>query len=96
MWMLNLPQYNVSDVNNAALLQYGYTKEEFLNLSVFDFRPKEDIESLKPQPILIFAVFIMQVYGAIKRKMELLFMLILLPMILIIKDNKPVLYWLMM
>ncbi len=47
MWMLNLPEYNVSDVNTAALLQYGYTKEEFLNLSVFDFRPKEDIEKFK-------------------------------------------------
>jgi PAS domain S-box-containing protein len=44
MWMLNLPAYTVNDVNNAALLQYGYTKEEFLKLSVFDFRPPEDIE----------------------------------------------------
>ena len=32
MWMLNLPEYNVIDVNEVALLQYGYTKEEFLNL----------------------------------------------------------------
>lgn len=47
MWMLNLPQYNVNDVNTAALLQYGYTREEFLSLSVFDFRPKEDIEKFK-------------------------------------------------
>lgn len=47
MWMLNLPEYGVGDVNNAALLQYGYTRAEFLNLSVFDFRPKEDIEKFK-------------------------------------------------
>ncbi|HKO80758.1 MAG TPA: PAS domain S-box protein, partial [Chitinophagaceae bacterium] len=47
MWMLDLPLYNVHDVNNAALLQYGYTREEFLNLTVFDFRPKEDIEKFK-------------------------------------------------
>jgi len=47
MWMLNLPEYNVSDVNNAALLQYGYTREEFLKLSVLDFRPIEDVEKFK-------------------------------------------------
>lgn len=47
MWMLNLPAYTVSDVNNAALVQYGYSKEEFLKLTVYDFRPKEDIEKFK-------------------------------------------------
>jgi PAS domain S-box-containing protein len=47
MWMLNLPAYNVIDVNNAALFQYGYSREEFLSLSVYDFRPKEDIEKFK-------------------------------------------------
>ncbi len=47
MWMLKLPEYNVVDVNNAAMLQYGYTREEFLQLSVYDFRPKEDIDKFK-------------------------------------------------
>lgn len=47
MWMLALPEYDVVDVNNAALLQYGYSREEFLKLSVYDFRPKEDIEKFK-------------------------------------------------
>ena len=47
MWMLKLPEYNVVDVNNAALLQYGYTREEFLQLSVYDFRPKEDLDKFK-------------------------------------------------
>ncbi|RYF96135.1 MAG: PAS domain S-box protein, partial [Chitinophagaceae bacterium] len=42
MWMLNLPAYNMSDVNEAALLQYGYTKEEFLKLAVAELRPPED------------------------------------------------------
>jgi PAS domain S-box-containing protein len=44
MWMLSLPQYRFTDVNHAALLQYGYTREEFLNLSVLDIRPKEEFE----------------------------------------------------
>lgn len=47
MWMLSLPQYTVSDVNNAALLQYGYTREEFLGLTVYDFRPKEELDKFK-------------------------------------------------
>lgn len=47
MWMLSLPDYKVIDVNEVALLQYGYTREEFLKLSVLDFRPKEDIERFK-------------------------------------------------
>ena len=47
MWMLSLPGYNIVDVNNVALLKYGYTKEEFLNLTIADFRPKEDVERFK-------------------------------------------------
>ncbi|MEP7374433.1 MAG: PAS domain S-box protein [Chitinophagaceae bacterium] len=44
MWMLGLPDYKIIDVNEVTLQQYGYTKEEFLKLSVLDLRPKEDIE----------------------------------------------------
>ena len=47
MWMLSLPDYRIIDVNDVTLLQYGYTKEEFLNLSVLDLRPEEDIEKFK-------------------------------------------------
>lgn len=47
MWMLSLPDYKIIDVNNVTLQQYGYTKEEFLNLSVLDLRPEDDIERFK-------------------------------------------------
>jgi PAS domain S-box-containing protein len=47
MWMLSLPEYKIIDVNNVALWQYGYTKEEFLSLSAVDLRPAEDIEKFK-------------------------------------------------
>ena len=47
MWMLSLPEYTIIDVNNAALDQYGYQREEFLKLSVLDFRPGEDVEKFK-------------------------------------------------
>ncbi|MBL7738423.1 MAG: PAS domain S-box protein [Chitinophagaceae bacterium] len=47
MWMLSLPDYQPIEVNDAALQQYGYTREEFLRLSVFQLRPEEDIERFK-------------------------------------------------
>ena len=47
MWMLSLPDYKIIDVNDVALWQYGYTREEFLNLSAMDLRPAEDIEKFK-------------------------------------------------
>lgn len=47
MWMLSLPEYKIIDVNNVTLKQYGYTKEEFLSLSVLDLRPAEEIEKFK-------------------------------------------------
>lgn len=44
MWMLSLPGYEFIDVNTSALLQYGYIKEEFLQLNILDLRPEEEIE----------------------------------------------------
>ncbi|MBS1655004.1 MAG: PAS domain S-box protein [Bacteroidetes bacterium] len=35
------------DVNEKAIQFYGYSKEEFLKLTAFDIRVKEDLESLK-------------------------------------------------
>lgn len=47
MWMLSLPDYNIIEVNIAALKQYGYEREEFLHLDIFTLRPEADIEKLK-------------------------------------------------
>ena len=47
MWMLSLPDYKFIDVNNVALMQYGYTKGEFLNLSPTDLRPLQDVKKFK-------------------------------------------------
>lgn len=35
------------DVNRAAVERYGYTRAEFLELDIFDIRPKEDVAKLK-------------------------------------------------
>lgn len=47
MFMLTLPDYNIIEVNTSALGQYGYSKDEFVKLSIFDLRPAEDVEKFK-------------------------------------------------
>jgi PAS domain S-box-containing protein len=47
MWMLSLPEYDIIEVNEAALKQYGYAREDFLNLDIFTLRPETDIDKLK-------------------------------------------------
>lgn len=46
MWIIDLSNFNFLDVNNAALEQYGYTREEFLSMNVGDLRPIEDREKV--------------------------------------------------
>ncbi len=42
MWVYNPSNYKFIQVNNAAILHYQYSREEFLNMSLFDIRPLED------------------------------------------------------
>ena len=42
MWMLSYPERNFIEVNKAALVHYGYSREEFLQMNVIDIRPTMD------------------------------------------------------
>ncbi len=44
MWVLALPRLNFLDVNESAISQYGYTREEFLAMTAFDIRSEEEKE----------------------------------------------------
>lgn len=44
MWMTSLPGLDIIDVNEAAIRQYGYSREEFLQLNTRQLRPVEDVE----------------------------------------------------
>lgn len=46
MWVFDIETFKFLDVNDAAIKKYGYTKEEFLSMTIKDIRPKEDIEQL--------------------------------------------------
>jgi two-component system, cell cycle sensor histidine kinase and response regulator CckA len=44
MWVFDAETLRFLAVNDAALRQYGYSREEFLSLTVLDIRPEEDRE----------------------------------------------------
>jgi PAS domain S-box-containing protein len=46
MWIYDLETLNFLEVNHAAVLHYGYTRQEFLSMSIKDIRPTEDIPKL--------------------------------------------------
>ncbi len=36
--------FNIIDINDKAVAEFGYSKEEFLGLQVFDLHPKSELE----------------------------------------------------
>ncbi|MEP7143075.1 MAG: PAS domain S-box protein [Ferruginibacter sp.] len=42
MWVLDLATLKFIDVNEAAIRNYGYTRQEFLSMSTLDIRPDEE------------------------------------------------------
>jgi PAS domain S-box-containing protein len=47
MWLFNRENLRFLDVNNAAIEKYGYTLDEFLQMTISDIRPKEEIPLMK-------------------------------------------------
>lgn len=43
MWVYDVHTLEVLDVNEAAIQRYGYSKDEFLGLTIRDLRPAEDV-----------------------------------------------------
>lgn len=46
MWLYDRETLNFLAVNDAAVLNYGYSREEFLKLTIADIRPAEDVTAL--------------------------------------------------
>ncbi len=44
MWLFDTQTFRFIDVNEAAIRQYGYTREEFLSMTILDIRPAENVE----------------------------------------------------
>lgn len=47
MWICDLERFRFLDVNDAALQHYGYTREEFLRMTIEDIGPEEDMTRLR-------------------------------------------------
>jgi PAS domain S-box-containing protein len=46
MWVFEISTLNFLDVNEAALRHYGYSRNEFMQMTVKDIRPPEELERL--------------------------------------------------
>ena len=42
MWVYDVETLRFLEVNDAAIAHYGYTRAEFLDMSIADIRPEED------------------------------------------------------
>ena len=47
MWVFEISTLNFVTVNDAAIHYYGYSREEFLKMTIADIRPVEDHDALK-------------------------------------------------
>lgn len=46
MWIFDLESYQIMEVNDTVLSEYGYSREELLRMSILDIRPEEDKPAL--------------------------------------------------
>jgi PAS domain S-box-containing protein len=49
MWVYDIESLRFLDVNEAAIAHYGYSREEFLAMTIGDIRPAGDLERLAEQ-----------------------------------------------
>jgi PAS domain S-box-containing protein len=45
-WVYDVSTFEILDVNEAAIQHYGYSRDEFLKMTIKDLRPKEEIPKL--------------------------------------------------
>jgi PAS domain S-box-containing protein len=45
-WVFDTATFKFVEVNSAAMVEYGYSRDEFLEMSIFDLRPEEDKDKL--------------------------------------------------
>ena len=59
MWIYDLETLRFLDVNEVACARYGWTRDEFLAMSILDIRPAEDApavqESVRDTPPSVFS-----------------------------------------
>ncbi len=46
MWIFDHETFAFLDVNTTAIHKYGYTRQEFLRMTIKDIRPREEVPAL--------------------------------------------------
>lgn len=46
-WIFDVETLKIIEVNNSAVEHYGYSRDEFLSMTIKDIRPKEDVAQLE-------------------------------------------------
>jgi PAS domain S-box-containing protein len=46
MWIYDLKSLNFLEVNHAAIIKYGYSRDEFLSMTIKNIRPAEELPAL--------------------------------------------------
>jgi PAS domain S-box-containing protein len=46
MWIFRMEDLRILEVNESAIQKYGYSRDEFLNLTILDLRPSNEIEEV--------------------------------------------------
>jgi PAS domain S-box-containing protein len=54
MWIYDVSSLRFLDVNDAAIVHYGYSREEFLNMTIREIRPMEDLAILESALEVVF------------------------------------------
>jgi PAS domain S-box-containing protein len=49
MWIYDRETLSFLDVNMAAIRNYGYSRQQFLTMTILDIRPTEDISKVRHQ-----------------------------------------------
>ncbi|WP_291115948.1 PAS domain S-box protein [Flavobacterium sp. UBA6135] len=52
-WLYRIDTFKILDVNQAALTHYGYSKEEFLSITIKELRPEEELPRLMATQTMI-------------------------------------------
>ncbi len=49
MWIYDTESLQILEVNESAVKKYGYSKEEFITMTILDLHPREDVDSFIEQ-----------------------------------------------
>jgi PAS domain S-box-containing protein len=73
MWVYDISTGRFLEVNQAAIKKYGYSKEEFLEMTIADIRPEEDLELLKKAVSTSYGLRYNGMWRHLKKNKELMY-----------------------